>query len=210
MDNMESTKINVGIVEDHRVVADGFEYLINESGAASVIGKAYSVAECHRMLATKPIDVVLLDVGLPDGSGLELCPQLKADYPELKIIMLTSYSETSLILRALDGGASGYILKNAMTEEIIEGIQTVMAGEKFLCHEVNIIVKKQAPSVIRLSRREQEMLRHIVAGLSNSEIADRMFLGYETIKSYRKNLMLKLNVHNTAALVKRAIEERMV
>jgi DNA-binding NarL/FixJ family response regulator len=200
----------VAIVDDHKVVAEGFERLIVESGMACVTGKAYSVAGCLQLLERIPADVLLLDISLPDGNGIDLCPRIKAKYPDLKILMLTSYSELTIIMRALEEGASGYILKSSMTEEIIKGIHTVMSGERFLCEEVDLLMKKQENQLVRLSRREQELLRLIVAGYSNSEIADNMCLGYETIKTYRKNLILKLNVHNTAQLVKIAIEQRLV
>lgn len=202
--------IRVVIIEDHKVVADGFEHLINESDVALVVGKAHSVAECMKLLAREPADVLLLDISLPDGNGIDLCPQIKAKYPNLKILMLTSYSELTIIMRALENGASGYILKNAMTEEIIEGIRVVVSGKQFLCEEVNVLMNKEMFRPVRLSRREQELLRLIVEGRSNSDIAESMYLGYETIKSYRKNLILKLNAHNTAGLVKMAIEQKLV
>ncbi len=208
--------IRVAIVDDHRVVAEGFERLINDSGVARVVGKAYSAADCREMLsreaavsATSP-DVLLLDVSLPDGNGIELCPEIKASHPDLKILMLTSYSELTIIMRVLEEGASGYILKNAMVEEIIEGIRVVAGGGQFLCDEVNMLLAARADSAVRLSRRELELLRLIVAGQSNSEIADSMNLGYETIKSYRKNLILKLGAHNTAQLVRMAVEQKLV
>ena len=208
---LHSQLIRVAIVDDHKVVADGFERLINSSEIAQVTGKAYSVAECRKLISEIQVDVLLLDISLLDGSGIDLCAELKANYPELKILMLTSHSEHSIIMRVLENGASGYILKNAMTEEIIEGIRTVAAGEQFLCSEVKMLLKNNdSQPPVRLSRREQELLRMIVAGLPNDEIADKMFLGYETVKSYRKNLMLKLNAHNTAQLVKIAIEQQWV
>ncbi|MDR1454077.1 MAG: response regulator transcription factor [Tannerella sp.] len=214
MDNFQLSTFNfqlkVAIVDDHKVVAEGFEHLINESGMAQVTGKAHSATSCWRMLADKTVDVLLLDVSLPDGNGVDLCPQIKAKYPDIKILMLTSYSELTLIMRALENGASGYILKSAMTEEILEGIQAVASGRQFLCEEVDMLMKKEENRPVRLSRREQELLRLIVEGRSNSEIAASMYLGYETIKSYRKNLILKLNAHNTAALVKMAIEQKLV
>jgi len=210
LSTLNSQLIKVLIVDDHKVVAEGFERLINESGVAQVVGKAYSAAECRELLAQQQADVLLLDISLPDGNGIDLCPQIKAQYPKLKILMLTSYSELSIILRVLEDGASGYILKNAMTEEIIEGIRVVASGKCFLCEEVNILLTSQEAHPIRLTRREQELLRLIVAGHSNCEIANSMCLGYETIKSYRKNLLLKLRVHNTAQLVKIAIEQKLV
>ena len=204
--------IRVAIVDDHRVVAEGFERLINDSGVARVVGKAYSAAGCREMLLREAagVDVLLLDVSLPDGNGIELCPEIKASYPDLKILMLTSYSELTIIMRVLEEGASGYILKNAMVEEIIEGIRVVAGGGQFLCDEVNMLLAARADSAVRLSRRELELLRLIVAGQSNSEIADSMNLGYETIKSYRKNLILKLGAHNTAQLVRMAVEQKLV
>ena len=210
METTNSQLIKVAIVDDHKVVAEGFERLISESGVAQVTGKAYSAAGCWELLAKQPADVLLLDISLPDGNGIDLCPQIKARYPTLNILMLTSYSELSIIMRVLEDGASGYILKNAMIEEIIEGICAVVSGEQFICEEVNVLLRKRESHPVRLSRREQELLSLIVAGQSNSEIADSMCLGYETIKSYRKNLILKLNAHNTAQLVKIAIERKLV
>jgi DNA-binding NarL/FixJ family response regulator len=156
-------------------------------------------------------DVLLLDIGLPDDNGIDLCEKIKQQYPEIKILMLTTYSEQTIVLRALDNGASGYVLKNAMSEEIIEGIKTVAAGKQFLCDEVDILLKKDKEiRPVKLSRREQEMLRLIIAGYSTPEIAARMFLAYDTIKSYRKKLMLKLDVHNTSQLLKIAAEQKLV
>jgi len=200
--------IKVLIVDDHKVVAEGFERLINESGEAQVVGKAHSAADCMNLLEKhQNADVLLLDISLPDGNGIDLCKNIKALYPELKIVMLTSYSEMSTIMRSLENGASGYIIKNAMIEEIIKGIRTVAAGGQFLCDEVDILMQKQENHPVRLTRREEELLRLIVGGHSNTEIADKMFLGYHTIKGYRKNIMLKLNAHNTAQLIKIAKEK---
>jgi DNA-binding NarL/FixJ family response regulator len=125
--------IRVMIVDDHTAVAEGFERLINESGVAGVTGKAYSVSGCWKLLTQCKADVLLLDVSLPDGNGIDLFPQIKAKYPDIKVILLTSHTEIPIIRRALDCGVSGFIVKNATAEVIIEGIQTVASGEIFLC-----------------------------------------------------------------------------
>jgi len=203
-------RIRVAIVDDHKMVAEGFEHLINESGVAGVIGKAYSVAGCWKLLAQSKIDVLLLDVSLPDGSGIDLFPQINARYPNLKVVILTSHSEPLIVKQALETGISGFIMKNATADVIIEGIQTVASGKRFLCKETNRLLQQRGCQPILLSRREQELLRLIVAGKSNSEIAAGMNLGYETIKSYRKHLMLKLNTSNTAELVRIALEQKLV
>jgi DNA-binding NarL/FixJ family response regulator len=189
---------------------EGLEKIINESGLATVIGTAGSVRACRDMLRFEQADVLLLDVNLPDGSGIDLCPELKAKYPTLKILALSSFSEYAVVSRMIEGGALGYVLKNAMSEEILEGIETVASGEKFLCHEVNLLLKRQASTAIVLTGKERELLRLITEGFITVEIADKMHLGVETINSYRKNLLFKLQARNTAALVKMAIEQKLV
>jgi len=202
--------IKVAIVDDHIAVAEGFERLINASGIAGVIGKAYSFSGCMQLLTQSEADVLLLDVSFPEGKSLNLLPLIKTRYPDLKVLILTSHFELPLIKQALKSGVSGFIMKNAMSEVIIEGIQAVASGKRFLCKETERLFKRADYTSILLSRREQELLRLIVDGKSNAEIADHMILGYETIKSYRKRLMLKLNTSNTADLVRIAIEQQLV
>ena len=202
--------IKVAIVDDHTVVAEGFERLINASGVAGVTGMAYSVSGCWKLLAQSETDVLLLDVSLPDGNGIDLFPQIKERYPEMKVIILTSHTEIPIIKRALDCGVAGFIMKNATAEIIIEGIQTVASGKKYLCDETKKMLKRCDNTTVLLSRREQELVRQIVAGKSGHEIADSLCLSYETIKSYRKRLMSKMNVSNTAELVRMAIEQNLI
>jgi|GEM_PF-1070981 len=124
--------------------------------------------------------------------------------------LLTTHSEYTIVREMLDNGASGYLIKNAMAAEVLAGIQAVYQGEIFLSHEIDVLMKKPAIQNIWLTLREREMLRLISDGLTNSEIADKLFLSPETIKGYRKNLLLKLGAKNTALLVKMAIEQRLI
>ncbi|MDR2919837.1 MAG: response regulator transcription factor [Tannerella sp.] len=202
--------IQVAIIDDHTIVTDGLEKLINESEIARVTQKAYSVAGCWELLRNGQPDVLLLDISMPDGNGIELCPKIKEKYPQVKILMLTSYGELATITRALDAGADGYILKNSMPEEMYEGICAVAAGERFLCEEVDILLKSSKSSLLELTRRELELLQLIVAGYTLPELADKMCLGYQTVRSYRKNLNIKLNAHNTAQLVQNAKALKLV
>jgi DNA-binding NarL/FixJ family response regulator len=202
--------INVSIVDDHRIVIDGLEKIIIESNVALLTGKAYCVADCWKMLRVGQPDVLMLDVGLPDGSGMDLCPQIKLKYPSINILMLTSYAEYAIISHVLNNGASGYILKNAMPEEIMEGICTVASGKQFLCDEVDILLKQGEKNNVDLTRRENELLRLIVQGYTSIEISEKMFLGFETIRSYRKTLHLKLGAHNTAELIKIASNLKLI
>ena len=202
--------IQVAITDDHKMLVEGLKKMIEESGQAQVIGMAHSGKECRSLLNQELPDVLLLDINLPDISGVDLCAELKQNYPNLKILALTSYGEYSMVRRMLDNGALGYVLKNAMCEEVIEGIATVAQGEPFLCHEVDMLMKKQADTSVWLTPREEALLKLIVEGYTNPEIAEKIFLSPETIKGYRKNLLFKLGAKNTAALVKIALDQKLV
>ncbi|GHV55924.1 putative transcriptional regulator, LuxR family protein [Bacteroidia bacterium] len=197
-------------MDDHKIIADGLERLINESGTTSVTGKAYSVAGCWELLKNKQPDVLLLDISMPDGNGIDLCPKIKVKYPQVRVLMLTSYGELVTITRALDAGADGYVLKNSLPEELIEGICTVASGERFLCEDVNITLRKNENNPIELTRRELELLQLIAEGYTLPQLADKMFLGINTIRDYRQKLNIKLNAHNTAQLLQNAKALKLV
>ena len=202
--------IQVQITDDHRIFTEGLTKIINDSGFARVIDTAGTAAACRRMLKIILPDVLLLDIHLPDGNGADLCVELKAEYPDLKILALTSYSEFAVVKRMLDSGVSGYVLKNSTSEELLSGIKTVASGERFLCDEIDILLTKQSKHAIILTNRERELLRLISEGYNNAEIAEKMFLSIETIGSYRRNLIFKLNAKNTAAMVKMGIERKLI
>jgi DNA-binding NarL/FixJ family response regulator len=208
--NNNSQLIKVAIVDDHYIVLDGMEKIIAESGIAILTGKTGTVAGCREMLKAGQPDVLMLDVGLPDGSGMDLCPELKAEYPAMSILMLTSYAEYTVISHTLNNGASGYILKNATPEEIVEGICAVASGKRFLCEEADMLLKKERDKHVILTRQERELLKLLAAGHTSKEIAEKMNLGYETIRSYRKNLQTKLGVHSTVELTRIALDRKLV
>ncbi|NGM64913.1 response regulator [Sphingobacterium sp. SGR-19] len=202
--------INVAIVDDHKILTEGLQSLIAESTIATVVGVAHSAAECRLSLGFWKPDVLLLDVGLPDISGLDFCKEIKEQFPEIKVLALTTHNEYAIVRQMLDNGASGYLIKNAMADEVMAGIEAVAAGETFLCHEVDLLMKRPAEKNIWLSPRERELLLLISEGLTNTEIAEHIFLSPETIRGYRKNLLLKLGAKNTAVLVKMAIEQKLI
>jgi DNA-binding NarL/FixJ family response regulator len=198
------------IVDDHPVLADGLKSLLAEYKICNNADIAMTGKECIRKMNSSVYNLIFLDINLPDISGISLCDTVHKNFPTVKILALTSFSEFSCINNMLSNGASGYVLKNAMPEEIIKGVETVMNGEIFLCHEVDVLMKKDSSKHIFLTHRETDLLRLITEGYTNQEIAEKLFLGSETVKSYRKNLLFKLNAKNTAALVKIAIEEKLV
>ena len=203
-------KIKLLIVDDHRVLVEGLNKLFDNSDTVDVIGVAYSGKECRIALRKELPDVILLDINLPDVSGIDLCKEIKTENPEIKIVALSSFNEYTIVRRMIENGASGYVVKNAMPEEIILSVETVANNEIFLCEEIDLLMHNRSNNPIWLTPREKELLKYIVEGLTNHEIAEKMYLGVETINSYRKNLLIKLGAKNTAVLVRMALEEKLV
>jgi len=203
--------VSVHIVDDHRMVVESLSKVINETEIARVANVYYNLAACREGLEKELPDILLLDIGLPDGDGVDFCAEIKKRYPQLKIIMLTSYKEFSIAKRALHNGALGYILKNAESEEMLLGIETVSKGEVFLCDEIDILLKeKKNDEIIWLSDREKEVLNYVANGYTTREIADFIFRESDTVKFFRKNLLIKLNARNVAELIKKAYEMRLI
>ena len=210
MNANNSQFLKVAIVDDHKMVVESLSKIINESDVARVIGKYYDLKSCREGLVYELPDILLLDIGLPDGDGVDFCAEILKIHPGLKIIMLTSYKEFNIAKRALHNGALGYVLKNAYSEEIIVGIKTVSKGEKFLCEEIDLLLKdKRDTDVVWLTGREKEILRYISDGYTAIEIAGFIYRDVETVKSYRRNLFIKLNVKNMAELVKKGYEMKL-
>jgi len=203
--------VTVQIVDDHKMVVESLSKLINESDIARVTGVYYDLKSCRQGLEKGLPDVLLLDIGLPDGDGVNFCAEIKKTYPKLKIIMLTTYNEFSIARRALHNGARGYILKNSESEEMLAGIETVNNGERFLCEEIDILLKsKRYEEIVWLSSREKEVLKHIADGYTTKEIAVFLNIEEETVRTYRKNLLIKLNAKNTPEAVKKGYEMKLI
>ena len=203
--------IKVSIADDHKLVVKILSKMIDESKIAQVKDIYYNLKSCRAGLAKSLPDVLLLDIGMPDGDGVDFCAEITKTYPGLKIIMLTSYKEFNVAKRALHNGALGYVLKNSEPEEIFASIETVYEGEKFLCEEIDIMMKKKInQQVVWFSPREKEIMQHVADGYSTKEIADKIFIDDETVKTYRKNLLIKFAAKNTAEMVKKACEQNLV
>jgi len=203
-------KIKLLIVDDHRILVAGLKKLFENSATVQVTGLAFSGKECRSAIIKELPDVILLDINLPDASGIDLCKEIKSQHPEIKIVALSSFNEYAIVRRMLENGASGYVVKNAMPEEIKMSVEMAANNASFLCEEIDLLMRKRSKNPIWLTPREKELLKYIVEGLTNHEIAEKMYLGVETINSYRKNLLIKLGAKNTAILVRMALEEKLV
>jgi len=202
--------ITVFIIDDHPIVTDGVKGLIDSSEVALFIGAAQSANEALAFLKKNTPDVILLDINLPDMSGIELCKLIKKSYPKINILALTTFLQRDFVDKMLENGALGYLLKNAPSDEIIEGICKVANGEKYICNAVTKLIENQTNDNIFLSRREIQILSLIAAGDSTKEIAEKLFISIFTVETHRKNLLTKLNARNMVSLIKIAIEFKYI
>jgi DNA-binding NarL/FixJ family response regulator len=203
--------VNLQIADDHKMVVESLSKMISESGDFKITDVYYDLKSCRQGLKTSLPDILLLDIALPDGDGVDFCAEMTKICPELKIIMLTTYKEFNIAKRALRGGARGYILKNADSEEMLVGIETVSRGEQFLCEEIDLLLREKGnEEVIWLAKREREILNYIAEGYTSKEIAAFICRDEETVRTYRRNLLIKLNARNTPEAVRKGCEMRLI
>lgn len=194
------------IVDDHPIVAEGLQKLILAKAIATRCLTVYTAKECLKILKVFNPDLVLLDYHLPDGNGIDLCKMIKQENDKTKILVVSSFREHSIVKLMIDNGASGYVLKNASEEEIIDAIQTVLADKKYMCGQSQAIIERKDSHTI-VTEREIEILKLIADGLTNLEIAEKLFLSPLTVDRHRKNIILKLDAKNTASLISIAIHK---
>lgn len=201
----------VFVVDDHYMVIEGIRSLLQAEPSLQWVGHASSADSCLAYLKQQQPDVILMDINLPDRSGIELCLEVKKLYPSVFIIGLSTFNQQSFIQKMIDNGASGYVLKNATQAEIMAAIATVMKGKTYLSDEASLSLRK-APETGTpvLTRREKEVLELIAEGLTNNEIAQKLFISVTTVDTHRKNLLAKFEVRNTAALIRSATQWQII
>ena len=192
------------------MVVEGIRSLLQHQKDIEWMGHAMNGASCMAFLQRQQPDVLLLDINLPDKSGIDLCKEIKARYPTIHIIGLSSFNQLSFIEKMMSNGASGYVLKNATQEELIDAIESVMTGRKFLSAEVSAIVKKADTKTPLVTRREKEVLSLIADGFTNNEIADKLFISTTTVDTHRQSLLAKFEAKNTATLIRAAMQLQFI
>jgi DNA-binding NarL/FixJ family response regulator len=200
----------VFIVDDHYMVIEGIRSLLQDEKTIEWMGHAKNAASCLSFLQQQQPDVILMDINLPDKSGIDLCREIKEKYPSIFIIGLSTFNQQSFISKMMDNGASGYILKNASLQELVEAIQLVSAGKTYMSFEAGQTLQRANDHPIVLTRREKEVLELIAEGLTNHETAARLFVSTSTIDTHRKNLLAKFDVKNTASLIKMATQLQLI
>lgn len=205
-------KISVLIVDDHPMVLEGMKALLSNFNYITVAGTACNAFEAMDKLKTNPVDVVIVDINLPEVSGIELTAKIKKEFPAVKVLAMSTFKERSYISQMIQNGASGYLVKSASKEEIEAAILSANEGKLYLSLDISTIDLSTGiiPDVPVVSRREKEVLQLIVDGLTNPQIAEKLFISLHTVDSHRKNLLAKFNVNNTASLIRIAIKYNLV
>jgi len=195
-------KARVFIVDDHYMVIEGIHAMLRNEPDIEWTGHASNAESCMAFLQREQPDLILMDIGLPDKSGIDLCRDVLAKYPAIRIIGLSTYNQRSYIEKMMENGASGYLLKNAGKEEILKGIEMAMQHKTYLSHQAALSIRNDAENETPvLTRREKEVLELIASGLTNQEIADKLFISYSTVDTHRTNLLLKFKAKNVAVLI---------
>ena len=206
--------IRIFIVDDHPVVIEGIQSLLQNEKGIEWAGHAMNAASCLGFFVNNTADVVLMDISMPGMDGVELCAVMKEKYPGIFILGLSTFNQGLYIKKMMENGASGYILKNSTKEELLKAIHTVNSGGIFFSGEAGEALKEYQKSsttqLPELSPREKEILGLIAEGYTNPQIAEKIFLSPFTVDSHRKNLLAKLNVKNTASLIRLAVERKLI
>ncbi len=189
------------LVDDHEVVRSGVKAMLDAEPDITVVGEAGSVAEAIRRVGFDNPDIVILDVRLPDGSGVEACREIRTRWPDVKVLMLTSFADDEALFASIMAGASGYVLKQIKGNDLVESVRKVGRGESLLDPDMADRVFRRIrgedaddPLLSRLSKQERTILEHIAAGLTNRQIAAVMFLAEKTVKNYVSNVLAKLEM----------------
>jgi len=218
---MKDLLINIILTDDHQVVRDGLKSMLNGVPDIQIIAQAATGKELYEILTKKKADVLILDIELPDISGLEICSKVSDDYPDLKILILSMYTGEEFIFKALAEGAKGYLPKNTTRDELVEAIRSIAGGNDYYSPMISEIMLKsyikKAKSrnsvdkdLAELSKREVEVLKMLAEGIPNYEIAEKLFISIRTIESHKSHIMQKLELHTTAELVKFAIRKKLI
>ena len=209
-------KIYVSIVDDDSKVRDGISWLIDSTEGFKCVGQYSGCAETLKSIENDLPDVVLMDIGMPEQSGIECVERLREAFPDLKILMLTNYSDDERIFNSLRAGAVGYLLKNSSIDKVCEAIKEAHQGGAPMSSEIAKKVlayfhgqKKSASHTAGLSERESEVLKALTEGLSDKAIADKLFISIPTVRFHLKNIYAKLHVSSRSEAVVKAMQEKI-
>jgi two-component system response regulator NreC len=212
--------IKLFLVDDHQVVRSGLRMLLDNEEDVHIVGEAGTAKEAIQAVGQTKPDVVLMDIGLPDMSGIDATREIKRLYPDVAVVALTIHEDEEYFFKMLEAGAGGYVPKRAAPDELLTAIRTAAKGEIYLYPSMaKLLVRgyltqdhsgEQPTAFDGLTDREQEVLRHVAEGASNDEIAAALVISPKTVARHRENIMQKLGLHSRSELVRYAIRKGII
>jgi len=210
-------KIRLAIIDDHAVVLDGLRTMLNAFENLDVVHTTQSGKELLEYFENNSTDVLLMDIQMPEISGIDLCKQITKLHEGVKVIAFSSFDDSNYVKQIFRSGAKGYLLKNSDKQTILKAIETVVQGGEYMDDTIQKILLQESITGHRrsifevpLTKREKEILKLIAEGCSSQEIADKLFISLRTVETHRLNINQKLDVKNTAGLVKEAIKRGLI
>jgi DNA-binding NarL/FixJ family response regulator len=215
---MCQNRIQVLVVDDHQIIIDGLKSILQDEETVQFAGGANTMQEALDFIGQHPVDVVVMDISMPGHSGIEITQIIKEQHPDIKILALTMHDEIDIIADMIDAGASGYLLKKANMNEVLDAIQTVARGERYLGNKVQDIMMdefSQRRSTRQqleyesqlLTPREKEILQLMLREFTNEKIAEKLFISIRTVETHRRNIFTKTNTKNVVGLIKYAMKQ---
>lgn len=206
------------LVDDHEIMREGLRLILSGQEDVEVVGEAANGREAVALVARILPDVVVMDIGMPELNGVEATHAIRSAHPEVRVLALSAMSDRRYVVRILEAGASGYLVKSSAGDELVRAITAVSNGRKFLSAEVADVVidsylgnvPKAASTLSLLAAREREVLQALAEGSSSKEIAQQLGISVRTVETHRSNIMGKLDLHSIAMLTKYAIREGLV
>lgn len=207
---METNKTTILIADDHQIVAGGIEAILNTSEVLKVVGAVDNGQKVLDTLATSPVDLVLMDINMPVMNGIDCTRKIKAQYPKVKVIILTMYNRKQFIRELFEVGADGCVLKSNSGKELLTAIERVVSGKTYFDQLNDFIDAPKEFKEFRLSEREIEIIELIAEGATSREIANRLFISEHTVKTHRKNIFQKTNVSDSDQLIQWAMNNQLI
>ena len=221
---MSKKKIGIFLVDDHQIVRDGIKALLHDAPEIVISGEASNGKELFERVSSSNTDIILMDISIPDISGIELTKQISETYPEIKVLILSMYTQEDFITNAIAAGAKGYLPKNTTRHELLNAITKIHEGNEYYSDTISKIILKNYISNVRkskepeteknkeetvISSREKQILQMVIEGLSNQDIADKLFISIRTVESHKNHIMQKLGIKSMIELIKYAIRNNI-
>lgn len=204
--------ITVALVDDHTIVRSGFAQLLNVEEDIEVTGEYGCASDAFQALSRAPVDVAVIDISMPDESGLALLDRLRVVRPEFKAIILSIYDSAAFVSQAIEAGAQGYLSKRCGPSELVNAIRTVADGKRYLCADAlfNLSNPDSNNVLAELTKRESEVFYLLIQGKDAQEIAGELFVSYKTVHVHRANILSKLGLANSVDLIRFAIQNHLL